>query len=478
MPGESKTLLIDGQWQGGAVSMSVHNPYDNSPLCDVACAEPSHVALAIAGAKCGLDRSRKLPTRLRADLLRQVAETVAQQREEFARCITSESGKPITAARKEVDRCVNTLTLSAEEATRIIGETINFDSFAEGESRSGYFFYEPIGIIVAITPFNDPLNLVAHKLGPAIAAGNAIILKPSEQAPLSALKLVDTFVQCGLPDGIISVLTGYGSEFGEQLVSSPEVAMVSFTGGETAGEAIAGAAGIKKLAMELGANSPVIVTEQCDLSSALDACVSGAFWASGQNCIGVQRVYIHESRYAEFSEDFVNATAALKVGNPLLEKTAIGPMISSEHCARVARWVDRAVSEGADILCGGRAEGINGYAPTVVGVGDRNMTVTNEEVFGPVVSLHSYRELDEAIACANQPDYTIHAAIFTDNLQSAMYASRNLDCAGVLINDSTDYRLDAMPFGGAKRGAMGREGVKFAIREMVQTKTVCMNLAG
>lgn len=458
--------------------MPVCNPFDDTCLARVACAEPRHVAPAIAGARRGLVLSRNLATGYRADLLRRVAARVAASREDFARCISCESGKPITAARREVDRCVNTLTLSAEEATRIVGETINFDSFGPAENRSGYYSYEPIGIVVAITPFNDPLNLVAHKLGPAIAAGNAVILKPSEQAPLSALKLVDAFLECGLPAGILSVLTGCGASFGAALVASPEVAMVSFTGGERTGAAIAGHAGIKKLAMELGANSPVIVTAQCDLEKAVAACVDGAFWASGQNCIGVQRVYVHSTCYREFASLFTAATRALRSGDPLREDTRIGPMISATQVERVAAWVERAVAEGAELLCGGRSLAGNIYAPTVLDVAERLVPVTDEEVFGPVVSLHSYRELDEAITLANRPDYLIHAAIFTDDLQAAMQATRQLECAGVLINDSTDYRLDAMPFGGAKRGAMGREGVKFAIREMVQTKTVCINLAG
>jgi len=472
-----QTLLIGGQWQGAEETMDVTNPYTGELIQQVSCATTEHVEQALVGARKGLEINRQLPTYRRAELLHAVAQKVGVRKEFFANLICSESGKPISAARKEVERCVNTLTLAAEEATRIVGETINFDSYAGGEQRTGYYFYEPIGIIVAITPFNDPLNLVAHKLGPSIAAGNAVILKPSEQAPLSALHLVKVFIECGLPDGMVSLLTGYGQSFGSSLVGSKEVAMVSFTGGEKAGERIAQAAGVKRLAMELGANSPVIVSEQCQLAQAVEACVSGAFWASGQNCIGVQRIFVHESLYREFALRFVGEVARLEVGDPMNDNTDIGPMISSEDVNRVGDWVFRATEQGAALLSGGHDLGCGCYAPTVLDVGELQVDVTDEEVFGPVVSLHSYREIDNAIACANRPDYMIHGAIFTDNLQEAMHASRMLDCAGVLINDSTDYRLDAMPFGGAKRGAMGREGVKYAIREMVQTKTVCMNLA-
>ena len=473
----ARTLLINGQWQGAQSAMPVTCPYHGGLIRFVACAQPHHVQAALDGARQGLALSRRMSTGQRAGLLHDVAALVARRRADFALCITRESGKPVAAARKEVERCVNTLRLAAEEATRIVGETINFDSFPGGEGRSGYYFYEPIGIVVAITPFNDPLNLVAHKLGPALAGGNAVILKPAEQAPLSALLLVEAFIECGLPPGVISVLTGRGRDFGAALVGSTEVAMVSFTGGETTGAIIAGDAGIKRLAMELGANSPVIVSHQCRLALAVESCVSGAFWASGQNCIGVQRIYIQQSRYHEFVAAFVARVGQLATGDPLLETTDVGPLISPGDAARVDAWVARAVEQGAEILCGGHRVGYACYAPTVLDVAAREVAVCCEEVFGPVVSLHSYTALDEAIAMAYRPEYMIHAAIFTDNLQEAMYATRALECAGVLVNDSTDYRLDAMPFGGAKRGALGREGVKFAIREMVQTRMVCMNFA-
>tara|TARA_R110002110_G_scaffold91264_2_gene237509 strand:- start:127492 stop:128940 length:1449 start_codon:yes stop_codon:yes gene_type:complete len=473
----SRSLLIDGQWRSTHRTMPVRNPFDGALLAEVACAGSGEVALALSAARRGARVSRQLTTARRAQLLHAVAAIVGSQEDAFAQCISCESGKPITAARKEVRRCINTLTLSAEEATRIVGETINFDSYEGGASRSGYYFYEPLGIVVAITPFNDPLNLVAHKLGPAIAAGNAVILKPSEQAPLSALMLVRAFVEAGLPDGVINVLTGYGSEFGAQLVSAPEVAMVSFTGGEKAGEAIAVAAGARKIAMELGANSPVIVTQHCNLVQAVSACVAGAFWASGQNCIGVQRVYIHRSIYSEFAAAMVAATAQLRVGDPSLDATDVGPMVSPQEASRVHDWVSTAIQQGAELLCGGLAIGHAGYAPTLLSVADQAVPIAEQEVFGPVVTLHAFDDLDAAIEQANRPAYMIHAAIFTSQLQQAMHATQQLRCAGVLINDSTDYRLDAMPFGGAKRGAIGREGVKYAIREMVQTKTVCMNLA-
>lgn len=478
VPPPGQTLLLGDRWEAGNRSMPIYNPWTGERIQDVACAGHIHVVQALESARLGARQSRALSTAERSGVLQRAAALVESRSEAFAHCITAESGKPINAARREVARCVNTLRLSAEEATRIVGETLNYDSFSGGEGRRGYYQFEPLGIVVAITPFNDPLNLVAHKLGPAIASGNATILKPAEQAPLSALMLVRMLLEAGLPPGVVNVLTGYGGEFGAALVGAPEVALVSFTGGVRAGQVIAGQAGVKRLLMELGANSPVIVSERGDLDRAVPACVSGAFWASGQNCLGVQRIYVQESIYAEFAERFTAQVRALQVGDPASVSSDLGPLISPADVVRVNQWVQQAQAQGATLLCGGGTVGEVAYQPTVLDVAERRVPVSDTEVFGPVVTLHSYRVLEDAIAAANGPEFMIHGAIFTDSLQEAMRAISDLDCAGVLVNDSTDYRLDAMPFGGSKRGSMGREGVRHTIAQMVQTKTVCFNLAG
>lgn len=456
--------------------MEVLNPYTGACVQTVACATVADVSRALDSAKRGFDLNRRLPIYRRAAILRDAAALVAARKQAFANCIVLESGKPITAAAMEVDRCVNTLVLAAEECSRVFGETICFDSVPGGEGRTGYYSYEPLGVVVAITPFNDPLNLVAHKLGPAIAAGNAVILKPSEQAPLSALMLVDALLEAEIPDGVINVLTGYGGEFGSALVSDPAVALISFTGGEAAATSIARWAGVKQLVMELGANSPVIVSRQARLELAADACVAGGFWASGQNCLGVQRIYVQQEVFEPFVKALCDRVQRLRTGDPRLPETDVGPMISPEDVQRVSAWVARAVAEGGRIRCGGSVLGNGCYAPTVVEVGARQVPTTAQEVFGPVVSVHSYADLADAVHMANEPDYLIHGAIFTEDIGEAMYAVSHLQCAGVMVNDSTDYRLDAMPFGGSKRGAMGREGVRFAIRQMLQTKTVCFRL--
>jgi len=370
---------------------------------------------------------------------------------------------------------VNTLRLSADEARRSAGEVIPFDAYAGSENRQGWFTREPLGVIVAITPYNDPLNLAAHKLGPAIGGGNAVILKPSELAPLSALKLVACLLAAGLPPGVVSVATG-GAALGEALVSSREARMVSFTGGFVTGEKIARSAGLKKLAMDLGGNAPVIVLGDCKLDDAVESSISGAFWAAGQNCIGTQRLLVHASVYEAFKRRFIEGTLALNVGNPALQDTDVGPMISGQAAARAKAAVDSALRQGATLLCGNTLDGAL-YAPTVLEGVSFDSELWCNEVFGPVVVLQRVDSLEEALALANAPAYSLHAGIFTSDLHAALQAAQALETGGVMINDSSDYRFDAMPFGGFKYGSLGREGVRFAYEEMTQPKVVCIRRA-
>lgn len=469
-----RSLLIGGTWRGAERLMTIASPWTGEVLGQVACASADDIPHALAGATQGAAALRALPTAARAAILRDTAAALEADGERFARAITLETGKPIRSATREVARAVNTLRLSAEEATRIAGETIPFDSFPGGEHRSGYYVYEPLGVIAAITPFNDPLNLVCHKLGPAIAAGNSVVLKPAEQAPLVAMMLAKLLLAAGLPATALTLLTGYGQDFGDALVSHPDIAMVSFTGGERVGEAIGRASGIKRLAMELGGNGPVIVMADADLDKAVAACVSGAFGAAGQNCIGVQRIYVQDAVYDAFRARFVAATERLHLGDPLDPAVDLGPMISAAQAERAHAWAWEAVAQGAALLAGGHREGPLLH-PTVLENVPPDARVACEEVFGPVVSLFRFGEYDDAIAAANRMRFAIHAAIFTQSLRTAADAARRLNAAGVMVNDSTDYRLDAMPFGGAGHGNMGREGVRFAVREMSQTKVVCFN---
>ncbi len=468
-------MLLAGQWVDGEKTIPVRDPYDDAVIDEVPSASPEDARRALASAERGATIAKQLTSYERSKILLRTAELVASRCLDFATLIATEGSKTIREAHKEVRRCVNTLTVSAEEAKRVGGETIPFDSFPGGEHRVGYYYRAPVGVVLAITPFNDPLNLVAHKVGPAIAAGNSVIVKPATVTPLSALKLAETLLEAGLPPEVLQVLTGSGIALGEVLVPDERVRMVSFTGGWEAGQEVARLAGVKKIGMELGSNSPVIVWEDAELEWAVESCVSGAFWAAGQNCIGVQRLYVHEHLYQSFRDLFVEQTRAYRIGNKLDEATDMGPMITEGEALRVERWVNEAKEAGATVLCGGlRSKAL--MEPTVLEHVPETATIHREEVFGPTVNLYSISDAEQAIAKANSLPFGLHAAVFTRNVDLAFTFARALDCGGVMVNDSTDYRLDSMPFGGVKRSGIGREGVRYAVEEMTETKVVCVNV--
>lgn len=367
--------------------IEVLNPFDGSIVGTVADVCASEVPQLLETGRSGVKACAALPRHRRASILEHAALNIERDAKAFTRLIVDEAGKTLKQAEKEVKRCVNTLKLSAEEAKRNAGEIVPFDAYEGAESRQGWFTREPLGLIVAITPYNDPLNLVAHKLGPAIAGGNAVILKPSELAPLSALKLVSYLVAAGLPESVVTVATG-GAELGKALVAARDVRMISFTGGFVTGEQIARTAGLKKLAMDLGGNAPVIVMTDCNLDAAVDSCLSGAFWAAGQNCIGTQRLLIHAPIYAAFRERFVHQAQALVVGNPLLAHTDIGPMITHQAAQNAEHVVNEALQEGATLLCGHRRQGAC-YAATVLENVDHSSRLWRHEAFAPVVDRKS-----------------------------------------------------------------------------------------
>ena len=459
--------------QGNPATCQVVNPFDGALVGEVAITAPEDVPRVLARAAQGQALARALPRHRRAQILEDAAALIRSRAEALARQITAEAGKTLRQARKEVSRCINTLKLSADEARRGAGEVIPFDAYAGSENRTGWFTREPLGIILAITPFNDPLNLVAHKLGPAIAGGNAVILKPSELAPLSALSLVEALVDSGLPPEVVTAVVG-GPDLGAALVAARPIRMISFTGGFRTGEAIARQAGLKKLAMDLGGNAPVIVMADADLDAAAEACVSGAFWAAGQNCIGTQRILIERPAYDVFRDAFVDRTRALRPGNPAEETTDLGPMISEAAAARAEDVVARAIAAGARLLTGHRRDGAL-YAPTVLEDVPHDTALWCDEAFAPVVTLESFDSFDQAIALANAVDFSLHAGIFTARLDRALEAASRIEAGGVMINDSSDYRFDAMPFGGFKYGSRGREGVRFAYEDMTQPRVVCIN---
>lgn len=469
-------MLIGDKWIDKDEKIEVRNPFNNELVDTVPAGDKSDVEAAFRAAEEGFRINRDMPVHKRISVLYKTAEIIRGRQEEFSRTIATEGSKTIREARKEVSRCIDTMTISAEEARRVVGETIPFDSRQGSENRVGYYYRFPIGIIVAITPFNDPLNLVAHKVGPAIAGGNSVVLKPATVTPLSALKLGEALIEAGLPWKVLNIVTGKASVIAEALVSDPRARMISFTGGTEAGLDIVKKAGLKKIGMELGSNSPVIVMDDADLQQAVELSVSGAFWAVGQNCIGVQRIYIHQGVCDKFEKMFVERTKKMKVGFQLDEETDMGPMITEEEAARVERWVKEAVGLGAVLLSGGRRKGTL-FEPTVFKGMPDEAKLNCEEVFGPVVNLYKVSSLDEAIEKANSVKYGLHGAIFTASLENAFKAIRELDVGGIIINDSTDYRIDMMPFGGVKMSGLGREGIKFALLEMTEPKVVCFNLA-
>ncbi len=470
-------MLLDGKWVDRDDKIEVTDPFDGSVIDTVPSASMDDVETALEAAARGFEITKRMTVYDRAQILYRAAQKIAGNIEDYATTIAREGSKTIREARKEATRCTNTLTVAAEESKRILGETLMFDSFPGGEKRRGYYYRFPIGVVLAITPFNDPLNLVAHKLGPAIAAGNSVILKPATVTPLSAIKLVEALIDAGLPPQAIQLVTGIGSKIGDPLVSDERVRMVSFTGGVEAGKHVASVAGIKKIGMELGSNSPVIVWKDADIDLAVESCVSGSFWAAGQNCIGVQRLLVHRDIYGEFRDRFVARTKQYKIGDKLDEKTDMGPMIAESEAKRVETWVADAVAMGATLLTGGKRNKAL-LEPTVLENLSPDATIHCEEVFGPTVNLYEIDDLDKAIAEANALPYGLLAAIFTNDVNVAFKAAYELDCGGVMINDSTDYRLDSMPFGGVKYSGLGREGLKFSLQEMTEPKVVCFYLPG
>jgi glyceraldehyde-3-phosphate dehydrogenase (NADP+) len=468
-------MLLNGNWLDRPQKIEVRDPQDGSLVDTVPLGSVEDMQAAIDAAVAGSEEAQAMPVHRRMTLLQGAAETLEQEHESFARTIAREGIKTIREARKEVTRCIQTMQISAEEARRLRGETIPFDQMPGSENRMGYYRREPIGVVGAITPFNDPLNLVAHKVGPALAAGNAVIVKPDSKTPLSALKLARAIHDAGLPPGVLQVVTGHGSEIGDVLVTDPRIRMISFTGGLETGLKIMSKIGLKKVGMELGSNSPVIVMADADVDEAVAANVSGAFWAAGQNCLHVQRLLVHEDVYDVFCERFLEKTETYQVGDKLDETTDMGPLINERAAQRVEQLVARALDDGATLLTGGKRSGTF-YAPTVLADVPDDTPLAREEVYGPVTIFYRFRELEEAIRRANDVEFGLQAAIFTNDLETAFEAASRLECGGVMVNDSTDYRIDAMPFGGVKGSGLGREGIRFALQEMTEPKVVCFNL--
>lgn len=470
-------LLIDGRWVEGAGAFEVRDKYRAQPIATCAEAGPEQVEAALQAAARAAPVMAALPAWRRAELLAGTAAALAARREELARTIAQEVGKALKFALAEVDRAVQVFGLAAEEAKRIHGETVPLDASPAGGGHFGFWQRRPLGVLVAITPFNFPLNLVAHKLAPALAAGNAVVLKPAERTPLSAFLLAGILLEQGLPPGALNLLQGPGPALGPLLVEDRRVAMISFTGSRAVGEALVRQAGLKKVTLELGNTTPVIVAPDADLDQVAARCALGAFSNAGQVCISVQRVYGDPAIAAPLRERFVAAAERMIVGDPLDPATDVGPMIEVREAERAERWVREALDGGARLLCGGRREGAVLW-PTVLGDPHPDARVVTEEVFAPVVSLIGDQGFEAALERANQGPYGLQVAVFTRDVERVLRAIERLDFGGVIVNDTPAFRADHMPYGGNRGSGLGREGVRFAIEEMTNIQMVVIRRGG
>ncbi|WP_223593226.1 aldehyde dehydrogenase family protein [Neobacillus bataviensis] len=470
-----QSLWIGGEYRPAAAYTGLNNPYNLEHIADIAVAGKDDVLDAIASADQASAKLAVLPAYVRAEILEKVAGFLKEEREECAKIISQEAAKPLKVARAEVDRTIMTYTFASHEARRIHGETVPMDAAPGGEGRLAFTVREPIGVIAAITPFNFPMNLVAHKVGPAIAAGNPVVLKPASQTPLSAYKIAEFFHRAGLPKGALNVVTGSGRSVGDILMKDDRIKMITFTGSPEVGRYIRENSGLKRVTLELGSNSAVIVDEGVNLEKIIPRIITGAFSYQGQVCISIQRIFVHENLLEPFTEQFVEEVKKLKIGNPLDEETDISALISRGDVQRTKEWVEEAVASGAGIKIGGSiTDGI--YQPTVLVDVDTSEKVSCEEIFAPVVHINRFKTMDEAIEMVNDSKYGLQAGIFTNDIHYGLQAAKRLEVGGVMINDIPTFRVDQMPYGGVKLSGMGREGIKYAVEEMTELKLISFKM--
>ena len=471
---ERYPLLLGGRHVETPDTLNVINPYDGGLIAGVCSASDKEAVLAVDSADRAREAIKEIPSHRRSDILRSISDGISDNKEELANTITLECGKPISASRGEVDRAALTFSISADEVSRISGEFIPLDLNSASEKRWGITRRFPAGPVFGVSPFNFPLNLVAHKIAPSIAAGNPVILKPASKTPITALMLGDIIVEAGLPEGGISVLPCSG-KVAEKIIIDERIKVFSFTGSVPVGWRLKSVANQKKVILELGGNAGVVVDEDCNIERAVDRCVTGAFAYSGQVCISVQRIYIHEKVYDRFSEMFLKRVKELKMGDPLDDSVVIGPMIDKENVERVEAWVNEAVEKGATVLAGGKRKD-NFYEPTVLSDTDPGMKVNCMEVFAPVVTLSKVRSFEEGLDAVNNSDFGMQAGIFTEGLKKAYKAFETLEVGGVIINDVPTYRVDHMPYGGVKISGFGREGIRYTIEEMTELRLMVLDL--
>ncbi len=470
-------LFINGQWKEATQYKVLYSPFSGDKIADVGYANEVDTEAAIQAAESAAEKMAKLPAHKRSAILEKVAHQIEARKEELAHLLASEAAKPLKTARGEIARTIQTYKFAAMEASRIHGETVPLDAAPGGEGRIAFTIRKPLGVVAAITPFNFPFNLVAHKVGPAIAAGNSVVLKPADQTPMSSLVLAEIFQEAGLPDGALNIIPGLGSVVGEMLVCDSRVKAVSFTGSPAVGIAIKNKAGLKRVTLELGSNSGLIIDQTYDISDELiDRCVIGAFSYSGQVCISIQRIYVHEDKYEEFITKFKIKVEKLVIGDPFDETTDISALIHEKEVSRMQMWVDRAVSRGAQVIIGGKAHNSRIFKPTILTNVASDEPVSCEEVFGPIVTVSPFGKLEQAIEEVNHSRFGLQAGIYTNDIHSAMQAAEQLEVGGVMINDFPTFRVDNMPYGGVKESGFGREGVQYAVEEMTEIKLITIKL--
>ncbi len=463
-----------GSWTTGTgASFDVNAPYDGGRIGRVPALDAAQVDAAVAYAKSAL-HDRPLAQHVRAEILDRAAVLLAERREQFAIAIAREAAKPIKTARVEAERAVGTLQFSAAVARSLVGEVVPLEASAVGAGKVGFTLRVPIGVVGAIAPFNFPLNLVAHKLGPAIAAGCPVVLKPASQTPFSSILLAHLLEDAGLPDGYLQIVTGGGGTVGNALVDNPDVALITFTGSPDVGWGIRARAARKRVGLELGNNAPVIIEPDGDWQTAAAKIKIAGFSHAGQSCISTQRILVHESIAAPFTEALVEHVQSLVVGDPMDDATDVSALINTGERDRVAGWVAEAETQGARIACGGRVGADGVLQPTVIVDATPAMNVCALEVFGPVVAIQTYTDFDEALRIANDTRYGLQAAVFTKDIGKGLKAARTLDFGGVLVNEVPTWRADQQPYGGVRDSGNTREGPAYSVREMTEERIVIL----
>ncbi len=466
-------MLINGNFVDSKEKIDVINPFNQDLIDQVPSGTPEDVIKAINSAYATKNELKNFSARKISEALYSCASDLSDDLEEFARLISMETGKPINAACDEVKRSIDTIKLSSEESKRIYGETVPLDAGIGGKGFMAFTLKIPLGVVGAITPFNYPLNLAVHKIAPALAAKNTVVLKPSALAPLTALKMAE-IINSHFPDGALNVVTGRGSIIGDELVKSEKIDKISFTGSVETGRMISQRAVMKKITLELGGNDPLIVLEDADIEKAVEATIRGSYLYTGQVCIAVKRLIVDESVADDFAKMLIKETKKLKMGDPLSTKTDIGPLINENAAKVVERIVSNSLKDGAELLLGGTRNG-NFFEPTILDKVNSNMSVVQDETFGPISPIIRVNGFDEAIAVANDTRYGLQASIFTENIRHALKAVQEIEAGSVMVNKQSTFRTDNMPFGGFKMSGMGKEGVKYAVEDMTRTKLAVLN---